>query len=103
MSNSSRPSEERATSSRLKPPAFTRTVRFRLTIWYSSLLLVFGVAFVVALNGAARLDRPSQLELRGYEIIIERTGPGGGVNVQPNLDVAEVEDRLYAESLERLQ
>lgn len=103
MSNSSRPSEERATSSRLKPPAFTRTVRFRLTIWYSSLLLVFGVAFVVALNVAARLDRPSQLELRGYEIIIERTGPGGGVNVQPNLDVAEVEDRLYAESLERLQ
>jgi len=64
---------------------------------------VFGVAFVVALNVAARLDRPSQLELRGYDIIIERTGPGGGVNVQPSLDVAQVEDRLYSESLNRLQ
>ena len=43
-------------------PPFTRTVRFKLTIWYSSLLLVFGIAFVVALNLAVRLDRPNLID-----------------------------------------
>ena len=46
-------------------PSFTRTVRFRLTIWYSSLLLVFGVAFVVALNLAVRLDQPTLYDIDG--------------------------------------
>ncbi|MCK9520705.1 MAG: ATP-binding protein [Dehalococcoidia bacterium] len=73
-------------------------------MWYTSLLLVFGIAFVVALNVAARLDRPEVYELRGYEIRMERVGPGGALNVQPpTLDLAEVEDNLYSQNLDRLR
>ncbi|HCU99774.1 MAG TPA: hypothetical protein DGL25_01130, partial [Dehalococcoidia bacterium] len=35
-----------------------RTVRFRLTVWYSTLLLILGLAFILFLNVAARLDEP---------------------------------------------
>jgi len=104
MNSSLRLSGARATSSKLRTPGFTRTVRFRLTVWYTSLLLVFGIAFVVALNVAARLDRPEVYELRGYEIRMERVGPGGALNVQPpTLDLAEVEDNLYSQNLDRLR
>lgn len=103
MNSSLRPSEGRATSSSSQLPAFTRTVRFRLTVWYSSLLLVFGVAFVVALNVAARLDRPEVYELRGWEWTAQRIGPGGGVNVQPSLSLGQVEDAFYSQNLDRLR
>ncbi len=35
-------------------------MRFRLTLWYSALLLLLGLAFVVSLNVAARLDKPDE-------------------------------------------
>ena len=84
-------------------PAFTRTVRFRLTIWYSSLLLVFGVAFVVALNLAARLDRPDFVELQGVRNDVQwvevHNGPGNAVSgiyqvVTPQLIVKQAEDQV---------
>jgi signal transduction histidine kinase len=50
-------------------PGLFRTVRFKLTVWYSSLLLVFGLAFVIALNVAVRLDSPDPfLEFEGYPL-----------------------------------
>lgn len=35
-------------------PIFTRTIRFKLTLWYSVLLLLFGILFIVGLNLAMR-------------------------------------------------
>jgi heavy metal sensor kinase len=64
---------------------------------------VFGVAFVVALNVAVRLDRPEVFELRGWEWTAQRVGPGGGVNVQPSLSLAQVEDTFYSQNLDRLR
>ena len=105
----SRRSAARATFSRIRIPAFARTVRFRLTIWYSSLLLVFGVAFVIALNIAIRLDRQTFLvpDLSTVRVADER-GPGGAITAgtpEFNLEVRlkEVEDEYNSEQVERLQ
>jgi signal transduction histidine kinase len=81
-------------------------VRFKLTVWYSSLLLVFGIAFVVALNIAVRLDQPSFFDGASpdeqYRII--REGPGGAMTgVSPALSAEDLEDELYAENLDRLR
>jgi signal transduction histidine kinase len=94
-------------------PPFTRTVRFRLTVWYSSLLLVFGVAFVVALNLAARLDQPDLVVLQGVRVNdIEwqpvRSGPGGAINgftpvITPGVILKEAEDQIYSRNLDRLR
>ena len=92
-------------------PPFTRTVRFRLTVWYSSLLLVFGVAFVVSLNLAVRLDHKPSVYLKGvgaetqYQAI---RGPGGAINgfepvITPKYIVEQAEDQFYAENLSRLR
>ena len=74
----------RVTSSRVHMPQFTKTVRFRLTVWYTSLLLVFGVAFVVALNIAVRLDQPDVVFSYGSVNEIEwqpvRNGPGQAIS-----------------------
>lgn len=100
----------RATSSRLLTlPAFARTVRFRLTIWYSSLLLVFGVAFVIALNIAVRVDRATILvpDLSTAQIV-QRTGPGQAVNrfdqpITVQVLLKEVEEEFNSDNLKRLQ
>lgn len=55
-------------------PAFTRSIRFRLTVWYSSLLLVFGVAFVLALNIAVRLDQPRLVTISGVALTEQPAG-----------------------------
>jgi signal transduction histidine kinase len=34
----------------MKIPAFSKTIRFKLTVWYAALLLLFVVVFVVGLN-----------------------------------------------------
>jgi signal transduction histidine kinase len=92
-------------------PSFSRTVRFRLTVWYSSLLLVFGVAFVVSLNLAVRLDHKPPVYLKGvgaetqYQAI---RGPGGAINgfepvITPKYIVEQAEDQFYAENLSRLR
>ncbi len=106
-SSLSRLSAARATFSRIRIPAFARTVRFRLTIWYSSLLLVFGIAFVIALNVAVRLDHSSILvpDLSTAQIV--RLEPGQAVNPGPNayitVSLKEVEDRVSEDTLRRLQ
>jgi signal transduction histidine kinase len=88
-------------------------VRFRLTVWYSSLLLVFGVAFVVALNIAARLDQPDVVLLQGVRVNdVEwqpvRNGPGGTINgfqpvITPSIILKEAQDQINSGNLDRLQ
>ncbi len=90
-------------------PPFFRSIRFRLTVWYSSLLLVFGVAFVVALNLAVRLDQPRVFELsRSSDVVYTpvRTGPAQAIVVPIETEtysLREVEDGIYSHSLDRLQ
>jgi len=90
-------------------PPFFRSIRFRLTVWYSSLLLVFGVAFVVALNLAVRLDQPPVFELsRSSDVVYTpvRTGPAQAIIVPIETEsytLREVEDGIYSHSLDRLQ
>ena len=38
----------------MRIPAFTRTIRFRLTFWYSVLLLIFGILFIIWVNLTVR-------------------------------------------------
>ncbi len=93
-------------------PAFTRSIRFRLTVWYSSLLLVFGVAFVLALNIAVRLDEPHLVTISGVafteqlEPVEPRPGSalvGSRRVITPQLLVQDAEDQLYSENLDRLR
>lgn len=96
----------------MRLPPFTRSIRFRLTVWYSSLLLVFGVAFVVALNLAVRLDQRTLFEVSAYDDIVYepvRRGPGQAIVAflveetgQP-VTLKEVEDDILDENLSRLQ
>jgi signal transduction histidine kinase len=91
-------------------PAFARSIRFRLTIWYSSLMLVFGVAFVLALNVAVRLDQPRvvTIDLAGVQYE-EVAAPGGALmgpqrgSFDPQLLVRDAEDQIYSENLDRLR
>ena len=92
-------------------PQFTKTVRFRLTVWYSSLLLVFGVAFVVALNIAVRLDQPDAAVVSSVNEIEwqpVRNGPGQAISgftpvVTPRLILQRAEHQLYSDNLTRLR
>lgn len=69
-------------------------------------MLVFGVAFVVALNVAARLDQPTLYtdpQLR-YEVTLVRDGPGAAITAaRPVLTLREVEDGVYARNTIRLR
>lgn len=111
MTSLSKPSAARATSSRtdwLRLPPFTRTVRFRLTVWYSSLLLVFGIAFVVALNIAARLDQPQEItvggrRLKGIEFEAVPRGPGQAVTLGARLTLGEAANDINAQNLDTLR
>ncbi|MCL6645723.1 MAG: HAMP domain-containing protein, partial [Dehalococcoidia bacterium] len=93
----------------MRLPPFFRSIRFRLTVWYSSLLLVFGVAFVVALNLAVRLDQPPVFELsRSSDVVYTpvRAGPAQAIIVPIETEsytLREVEDGIYSHSLDRLQ
>ena len=98
----------RVTSSSVRVPPFAQTVRFKLTVWYSSLLLVFGIAFVVALNLAARLNRPdlvSLQDLQNGEVQVEfvRTGPGQALLLPTTITFKDAEDRLYSQNLQNLR
>jgi signal transduction histidine kinase len=87
-------------------PPFTRTVRFRLTVWYSSLLLVFGVAFVVALNLAVRLDHQNTFSIGDIENVQFQavpTGPGRAIAYEPVITLKQAEDQIYSQNLDRLR
>src|SRR3970040_53255 len=110
--NSLRPFAERATSSSIRLPAFARTVRFRLSVWYSSLLLVFGIAFVLALNVAVRLDEPDALARITCEEGIQwepvRSGPGQAITgftpvLTPMGVIQQAESEWYSQNLDRLR
>jgi signal transduction histidine kinase len=97
----------------MRVPAFAKTVRFRLTVWYSSLLLVFGIAFVVSLNLAVRLDHPHVTFLAPTgQIIWTSSGvdsaPGSAINgypqpLTPELVLERTEAELYSANLDRLR
>ncbi|MEO9254081.1 MAG: ATP-binding protein [Tepidiformaceae bacterium] len=81
-------------------------MRFRLTVWYSSLLLVFGVAFVVALNLAVRLDHQNTFSVGGMDDIqiqITRTGPGQLSTYTQPFTLRDAEDQIYSQNLDRLR
>ena len=88
-------------------PPFARSVRFKLTLWYSGLLLVFGIAFVLSLNLAARLDRPgvdtANFRLRGvyWETVV--TGPGQALLIPRSVTLQQAGDSAYTQNLERLR
>jgi signal transduction histidine kinase len=91
-------------------PSFARTVRFRLTVWYSSLMLVFGVAFVVALNLAARLDEPrfvlDDAEVTSVQFtVVEEDGPGQAITriLPSSITLKEAEDAIRSQNLDRLR
>jgi signal transduction histidine kinase len=71
--------------------------------------LVFGVAFVVALNLAVRLDQQPVFELSRYNDVVwtpVRTGPAQAIIVPietENYTLREVEDGIYSRNLDRLQ
>ena len=92
-----------------------RTVRFRLTVWYSTLLLILGLAFILFLNVAARLDelddRAVMAEMGLDEAEWTATGAGGdpegadgSVGHRSPIDLVEEAGREFqAENLERLR
>ncbi len=99
---------------RFRLPAFVQTIRFRLTLWYSSLLLVFGVAFVVALNIAVRVDEPhvilfgSSTEAGEWEWRPVDSQPGRALTgfvppVSAQAILRETEAQIRSENLDRLQ
>ena len=113
--SSLKPSEGKATSSKIGNigwPTLFRTVRFKLTVWYSSLLLVFGLAFVVALNVAVRVDNPDALrELDGYPLsrwelrLLPEPGQGlsGPGPTTPRSLAAAAGDQANSDSQDRLR
>ncbi len=86
-------------------PPFTRTVRFRLTVWYSSLLLVFGIAFVVSLNIAVRLDQPDYVAVKDLRYIPVREVAGGAIDVDrfALVELASAEESVYDQNLDNLR
>ncbi len=93
-----------------------RTVRFRLTVWYSTLLLILGLAFILFLNVAARLDELDDqafMDERGLsEAEWQTTGGAGDTGEASGGDpgyltpaelVAEASREFQAENLDRLR
>ncbi len=95
-------------------PPVVRTVRFRLTVWYSTLLLILGLAFILFLNIAARLDEPDdsaimqemgldEAEWQAAGIDTEGEEAGGMDEMTPAQLVEEAGDEFHAENLDRLR
>lgn len=90
-----------------------RTVRFRLTVWYSTLLLILGLAFILFLNVAARLDEPDDqavMEEMGLDRAewqqdgINTSEPAAAVNdMTPAQLVEEAGHEFQSENLDRLR
>ena len=66
----------------MRLPAFTKTIRFKLTLWYVGLLILFVTLFIVGLN-----------------LTMERLGPPRGFMTIPELIVRE----LHRENVEMLR
>lgn len=91
-----------------------RTVRFRLTVWYSTLLLILGLAFILFLNVAARLDEPDDstimeemgLDEAQWQAVGMDNGSdaaGGMGAMTPARLVEEAGDEFQSENLDRLR
>ena len=98
-------------------------MRFRLTVWYSTLLLILGLAFILFLNIAARIDEPddsavmehmglteeewqaSGIAAAGGDAEGEASGGGAGPmdDMTPAMLVEQAGDEFRAENLDRLR
>ena len=92
-------------------------MRFRLTLWYSALLLLLGLAFVVSLNVAARLDKPDEQRVlaemdrdgeTGWRAVegaapADAAGDGEASPSAPALLAAEMGSEFHSENLDRLR
>ena len=89
-------------------------MRFRLTLWYSALLLLLGLAFVVSLNVAARLDKPDEQRVLAEMDTDEATGwravdgasAGDGGEASPAAPARLAEEmgsEFHSENLDRLR
>ena len=89
-------------------------MRFRLTLWYSALLLLLGLAFVVSLNVAARLDKPDEQRVLAEMDMDEDTGwravdgasaaDGGEASpAAPARLAEEMGSEFHSENLDRLR
>lgn len=86
-------------------------MRFRLTLWYSSLLLVFGLAFVIALNVAARVSPPEATPfpgISGEAQVGPAAEPGRAMDTRPpSVDADtlfnDAEEQLYRQNLDTLR
>lgn len=92
-------------------------MRFRLTLWYSALLLLLGLAFVVSLNVAARLDKPDEQRVLAEMDMDGETGwrevegaapaeaaeEGEASPSAPALLAAEMGSEFHSENLDRLR
>ena len=89
-------------------------MRFRLTLWYSALLLLLGLAFVVSLNVAARLDKPDEQRVLAEMDMDEGTGwravdgaavaeEGEASPAAPARLAEEMGSEFHSENLDRLR
>ncbi len=89
-------------------------MRFRLTVWYSTLLLILGLAFILFLNVAARLDDPydlplmqrlrdEQVEWQAEPAATESTSADSGPAMTPSLLLEEAGGEFQAENLDHLR
>ena len=95
-------------------PPVVRTIRFRLTVWYSTLLLILGLAFILFLNIAARVDEPDDSAVMAVMGLNETEWQSVGVNGDSEeaggMDpmtlarlVEEAGNEFQAENLDRLR
>ncbi len=95
-------------------PPVVRTIRFRLTVWYSTLLLILGLAFILFLNIAARVDEPDDSAVMAVMGLNETEWQSVGVNgdseeaggmdpMTPARLVEEAGNEFQAENLDRLR
>ncbi len=89
-------------------------MRFRLTLWYSALLLLLGLAFVVSLNVAARLDKPDEQRVlaemdmdedTGWRVVDGASAADGGEAspAAPARLAEEMGSEFHSENLDRLR
>lgn len=66
-------------------------------------MLVFGLSFVVALNVATRLDRPTLTDPQNIVLVVERDPQGNITGTKGAYTYQELQDNLYSQNIDRLR